>query len=68
MLPELVKGEWAPKEKMAHASVGYEHPSKHEDEHCSLCEYYIPAQVPRCRHVANPVRAGDYCQRYEEKE
>lgn len=68
MLPELVRGEWPPKEKLSHSDVSYQHPSKHEDEHCSLCERYIPAMEPRCLHVAKPIRAEDYCDRYEEKE
>jgi len=67
VLPELVKGEWPPREKWSHAEVGYEHPAKRTDEHCSLCEHYIPSMEPRCQHVAKPIRAEDWCKKYEVK-
>ena len=67
MLPELVAGERAPKDKLEHAEVGYQSPSKHEGEHCSLCEHFIPSMIPRCMSVKNPIRAGDYCGRFERK-
>ena len=68
MLPELVKGEWPPREKLSHQSVSYEHPAKRTDEHCSLCEHYISSMEPRCQHVKSPILAGDWCERYELKQ
>jgi hypothetical protein len=68
MLIQLAPGEWPALDKLSHESVKFEHPSKHEDEHCSLCEAYIPSPVPRCKHVKGPIQAGDWCKKFSAKE
>jgi hypothetical protein len=52
--------------KLTHAAVKYEHPAM-GTEHCSGCEHYIQATPPRCQHVKNPIRAEDWCIKYETK-
>jgi hypothetical protein len=54
-------------EKFTHAEVKYESPSRHEGKFCILCEHFIPARPPRCEGVKSPIRAGDYCKRFEAK-
>ena len=68
MLIQLARGERQALDKIPHDEVGYESPSKHEDEQCSLCEHYIPAMVPRCQAVKNPIKPADWCKRYARKE
>jgi hypothetical protein len=68
LLPELVKGERPPSEKLSHAAVGFEDVSRHDDEHCSKCEHFIPANVSRCQAVKNPIPRVGWCKRYEAKE
>lgn len=67
MFPQLVKGEREAKDKITHEDCGFQNPSREEDEHCSLCGYYIPAHVPRCQIVKSPIQANDYCNRFKEK-
>jgi hypothetical protein len=68
MLVQLVKGEWPERDKLTHDVVHFEHPSRHEDEHCSLCMAYIPSLVPRCKHVKKPIQAADWCKKFDRKE
>ena len=68
MLVQLVPGEWPASEKVTHAAVNFQHPSRHEDEHCSLCVAYIPAMVPRCKHVKTPIQGTDWCKKFDAKE
>jgi hypothetical protein len=68
MLVQLAPGEWQPLDKLTHAEVKFEHPSRHEDEHCSLCVAYIPSMVPRCKHVKGPIQGTDWCTRFDRKE
>jgi hypothetical protein len=65
-MPEPAEGEWEASEKYSHAEVDYEHPSEGVD-HCSGCEHYIHAMVPRCQHVKSPIRPKDWCERFEAK-
>ncbi len=54
-------------QKLSHLSVRYEHPSQHPGKRCGGCEHYIPADVPRCEHVRQPIRRFDYCMKWEAK-
>lgn len=64
--PALVPGEWPPVEKLTHSTVDYEHPSEHEGEECAGCRNFINAVgKPRCKHVQDPIRAGDWCERFK---
>jgi hypothetical protein len=64
-LQQLVKGERHPDDKTPHNKVDYESPSTDPQRHCSLCEHYIRALVPRCMTVKNPIKAADKCKRFE---
>lgn len=68
MHAELVKGEQPPDEKARHSAVGYESPASDPERHCSACEHYIAAKVPRCQIVKSPIRPGDWCERFEFKD
>jgi hypothetical protein len=52
-------------EKISHADVRYEHPSQHSGEFCRICEHFIKAHPPRCEAVQDPIRALDWCKRFE---
>jgi hypothetical protein len=54
-------------EKRSHDSVGYEHPSRHGSARCGGCQHFIPGSPPRCQAVASPIRAEDWCKRFEAK-
>ncbi len=68
MRPEPILGERHAVDKLTHGAVAFESPSHHEDEHCSLCLMFINSLMPRCQLVKSPIKATDYCKRYEEKE
>lgn len=53
--------------KISHGLVLYEHPSKHHGESCLKCEHFIVALPPRCEAVKPPIRAEDWCKRFEAK-
>jgi hypothetical protein len=61
--------------KLTHKEVLYEHPSRHRPEHCRICQHFIPDGheddntkfAPRCEGVLSPIRAGDWCKRFEKK-
>ena len=56
--------------KLTHVEVAYEHPAKGM-HHCSQCEHYVPDDPPdsepHCRIVRDPIRAGDWCKRWEKR-
>lgn len=58
------KPELAESEKRTHEAVGYEYPSRHDGQHCSICKHYIAADPPRCEGVKSPIRPGDWCERF----
>ena len=57
-------------QKVTHMHVHYEAPSKDPSEHCGNCKNFIkePGELPRCRSVKSPIRAIDYCVRWDAKE
>jgi hypothetical protein len=55
------------REKRSHASVDFEHPSRHHGEPCAGCQHFIPGNPPRCEGVRSPIRAEDWCKRFEAK-
>ncbi len=63
----LMPGERQPRFKATHQEVDFQSPSRHEDEHCSLCKHYIPSIVPRCKLVKSPIKASDYCSWFKER-
>ena len=57
--------------KASHATVGYEHPAANPEYRCGNCANYIKSSMlgpARCRTVVQPIRVGDWCKRYREKE
>lgn len=60
--PELPAGE-----KLSHAAVKYEHPSEHRPQNCASCVHFIAANPPRCEGVQSPIRAEDWCKRFEKR-
>ena len=64
-MQQLVKGERHPDNKTPHKDVDFQSPSENPQKHCSLCEHYIAAHVPRCMTVKSPIKAGDWCKRFE---
>jgi len=54
-------------QKLTHAEVHYESPTKHEGQYCHICENYIKAQPPRCKGVKSPIGALAWCVRFEAK-
>jgi hypothetical protein len=57
--------ERAEADKIPHGEVRYEHPSRHSGEFCRICQHYIKAVPPRCEAVKSPIRAVDWCRRFE---
>jgi Fe-S-cluster containining protein len=61
--------------KFTHAEVSYEHPSKHRPEQCRVCKHFIADGhernndkfSPRCEGVRSPIRAEDWCKRFEKE-
>lgn len=59
--------------KLTHGEVKYEHPAKKAEQRCRLCRHFIPERgeedksKPRCEIVRQPIRAGDWCERFERK-
>jgi hypothetical protein len=62
-----VVSELPASQKVSHESVDYKHPSPYIRSRCGTCEHFIKANPPRCEHVANPIRAEDYCDKFERK-
>ncbi|MGH9452338.1 MAG: hypothetical protein ACRD2O_00030 [Terriglobia bacterium] len=56
-------------QKVSHAHVDYEHPSKHPSKRCEVCRNFISVAggKPRCRTVVNPIRPEDWCVRFAPK-
>lgn len=51
--------------KFDHKSVSFEHPAKGED-HCAECVHW-QGSVGQCAIVRPPVRAEDWCEKFQEK-
>jgi hypothetical protein len=58
--------EWPEYRKDTHEKAEYEHPAKGKN-HCGICEYFIDAKPARCQHVKSPIRAEDWCHRFQRK-
>ena len=52
-------------EKLTHAEVRFENPSRHSDEFCRICEHFIKAEPPRCEAVQSPIPPRAWCKRWE---
>jgi hypothetical protein len=52
-------------DKLTHAAVKYEHPSKHRSESCAKCIHFIEGKPPRCEAVQSPILPVDWCKRFE---
>ena len=51
--------------KFSHAAVSFEHPAKGE-HHCAECVHW-QGPVGQCEIVRPPVRASDWCKKFEER-
>jgi hypothetical protein len=56
------------RDKSTHEEAKYEHPSRHRDQHCSICEHFIKTMPPRCEVVKSPIRAVDWCKWWERRD
>jgi len=54
-------------QKLTHAAVKFESPSRHPGQACASCVHLIAASPPRCEGVKNPIKAGDWCKRYKRR-
>lgn len=52
-------------EKATHASVAFEHPSRHEGQKCGGCAHYIAGDPARCQKVQPPITSPDWCAMYQ---
>jgi hypothetical protein len=51
-------------QKLSHAAVKYESPSRHSGQSCASCAHFIAASPPRCEGVASPVSPKAWCKRF----
>lgn len=58
--PEQVESE-----KLSHAAVGFESPSRHRGQACASCVHLIAASPLRCEGVKSPIKKTDWCNRFE---
>lgn len=54
-------------EKLSHAAVKFESPSRHPGQACASCVRFIAASPPRCESVKPPIQPGDWCKRYHKQ-
>jgi hypothetical protein len=52
-------------DKLSHATVEYLGVSAHPGRHCSVCEYFIKADAPRCESVQSPIAAKGWCDLFQ---
>jgi hypothetical protein len=64
-IPKRKNPERAESAKLSQAAVKYEHPSRHQGQSCQACVHFIAANPPRCEAVKGPIRATDWCKRFE---
>jgi hypothetical protein len=57
--------ERAESQKLSHAAVKYESPSRHPGQSCASCVHLIAASPLRCEAVKSPIRKPDWCKRFE---
>lgn len=55
------------RDKLSHAAVAYENPSRHARQTCAQCVHFITAKPPRCEGVKSPIQPGAWCKRFERK-
>ena len=53
-------------QKLSHAAVKYESPSRHANQSCASCIHFIAANPPRCEAVQSPISPEDWCKRFEQ--
>jgi hypothetical protein len=52
-------------EKLSHAAVRFESPSRHPGQACASCVHLIAASPLRCESVKPPIKKMDWCKRYQ---
>lgn len=55
-------------EKLSHAAVKFESPSRHPGQACESCIHFIAASPARCESVKPPIKKGDWCKRFAPKQ
>jgi hypothetical protein len=68
MMRERRRGERPDGRKFSHAQVRYRIVSESEEQ-CRRCAHFLPGGKgqPHCQIVKDPIYAGGWCVRYEEK-